>query len=131
MRLRNPFSQLGYTTQVHFETLFCVANSILLEYREILELKTSLEVAENLLSFLTVHPYVEKYETYFDLALISGDPDDNKFCDSAFAAGAILVSNDGHFNVPHELGFPEISLISLFDFTDKYGHDEVSPPLPK
>jgi putative PIN family toxin of toxin-antitoxin system len=44
--------------------ILCVSNSILLEYREILERKNGTEVAENILNFLSVYPYVEKYEIY-------------------------------------------------------------------
>jgi uncharacterized protein len=91
-----------------------------LEYREILEQKTNVIVAENVLNFLLVHPFVEKYEIYYDLKLIANDPDDNKFCDCAFAASALLVTNDGHFNVLTETGFPQIALMSLSQFSQFY-----------
>lgn len=102
------------------DLILCVSNEILLEYREILEQKTNVIVAENVLNFLLVHPFVEKYEIYFDLKLIADDPDDNKFCDCAFAAGALLVTNDGHFNVLSETGFPQIALMSLSQFSNLY-----------
>ncbi|WP_138482709.1 putative toxin-antitoxin system toxin component, PIN family [Dyadobacter bucti] len=117
---KSPFRWI-FDAIIEGELILCVSNSILLEYREVLELKTNVDVAENILNFLTVHPFVEKYETYFDMALITKDPDDNKFCDCAFAAGAILISNDGHFKILHELGFPNISLMSLEMFTEFCG----------
>jgi conserved hypothetical protein TIGR00305 len=100
--------------------ILCVSNDILLEYREILEQKTGVMVAENVLNFLMVHPFVEKYEIYYDLKLIADDADDNKFCDCAFASGALLVTNDGHFNVLTEIGFPQIALMSLSKFSQFY-----------
>lgn len=102
------------------DLILCVSNDILLEYREILEQKAGVVVAENVLNFLMVHPFVEKYEIYYDLKLIANDPDDNKYCDCAFAAGALLVTNDGHFNVLPEIGFPQIALMSLAQFSDFY-----------
>lgn len=47
----------------------CVTTPILLEYREILELKNGQAVADNMLNFLTVHPFVERWEIYYDMQL--------------------------------------------------------------
>lgn len=102
------------------DLILCVSNDILLEYREILEQKTGSIVAENVLNFLMVHPFIEKYEIYYDLKLIVKDADDNKFCDCAFAAGALLVSNDGHFDILSETGFPQIAFMSLSQFSKFY-----------
>ena len=81
----------------------CLTTPILLEYREILERKNGIEVAENMVNFLTVHPFVERYEIYYDMRLIESDADDNVFANCAFASGSILISHDAHFNVLHSL----------------------------
>jgi hypothetical protein len=50
----------------------------LFEYQEILAKKTNDEVAENVINFITVNPFTEKAEIYFNFGLIADDPDDNK-----------------------------------------------------
>ncbi len=65
----------------------CVSQEIILEYVEILERKTTFEVAHNIHQFLTVYPSVEHVEIYYRWNLIPDDPDDNKFVDCAVAAG--------------------------------------------
>ena len=65
----------------------CVSEEILAEYQEILEQQ------------------------------ITADPDDNKFVDCAFAAGAdYLVSEDSHFRVLHDTPFPQLNLVTLDEF---------------
>ena len=100
--------------------ILCVSKPILYEYEEILERKTSVEVAKNIIKFLSVHPYVEQYEIYYDWNLIDIDPDDNKFVDCAFTSGSVIVSSDGHFNKLLETDFPKITLLSVGEFSDKY-----------
>ena len=47
----------------------------------------------------------------------SRDPDDNKFVDCAFAAGAdYLVSEDSHFSVLRHMPFPQLNLVTLDEF---------------
>ena len=76
----------------------CVSNEILLEYREVLERKTKVEVAQNVIDFITVHPATVLTHIYFRFNLIEEDRDDNKFVDCAIASNAIcIVSNDRHF----------------------------------
>lgn len=51
------------------------------------------------------------------MSLITADPDDNKFADCAFAAGAdYLVSEDSHFNVLRSMPFPLLNLVTLDEF---------------
>lgn len=45
--------------------VLCVSNEILLEYREVLELKNGAEVAENVTNLITVLPYTEKIDIFF------------------------------------------------------------------
>jgi putative PIN family toxin of toxin-antitoxin system len=99
----------------------CVSNEILFEYREILERKTNEEVAENIIEFLSISPFIEKTEIYFNFRLIPEDADDNKFVDCAIAANAkYLVSNDKHFQVLNTIDFPRVTILKLQEFEGKY-----------
>ena len=91
------------------------------EYREILAQKTNEAVAENVIEFLSISPFVEKTEIYFNFQLISQDSDDNKFVDCAIAANATcLVSNDKHFQVLKTTDFPKIISLKLQEFEEIY-----------
>ena len=56
---------------------------------------------------------------YYHFHLIDSDKDDNKFVDCAVAANAILVTEDSHFNVLREVGFPRVELLNLKDFQER------------
>ncbi|MBR7086607.1 MAG: putative toxin-antitoxin system toxin component, PIN family [Prevotella sp.] len=95
----------------------CVTNEILEEYQEIIALKTSAIVAENVINLLLKSEYVMFVDTYFRLELIAADPDDNKFVDCAFAAdAAYIVSDDKHFEILKSINFPKISVLKLREF---------------
>ncbi|MCK5524029.1 MAG: putative toxin-antitoxin system toxin component, PIN family [Thiomargarita sp.] len=103
------------------QLILCVSNEILLEYQEILERKTSQEVADNLIHFLTIHPFVVKTDIFYQFHLISEDEDDNKFVDCAIAANAVcLVSNDKHFKVLKTIKFPKVNLLTLPEFVQEF-----------
>ena len=56
-------------------------------------------------------------DPHFRMGIISADPDDNKFVDCAFAAGAdYLVSEDSHFKVLLQTPFPQLNLVTLDEF---------------
>lgn len=56
-------------------------------------------------------------DPYFRMGIITTDPDDNKFVDCAFAAGAdYLVSEDSHFDVLRRTPFPQLNLVTLDEF---------------
>ncbi|MBP5502383.1 MAG: PIN domain-containing protein, partial [Bacteroidales bacterium] len=56
-------------------------------------------------------------DPHFRMQLITADPDDNKFVDCAFAAGAdYLVSEDRHFDVLRTIPFPKLNLVTLDEF---------------
>ena len=60
---------------------------------------------------------VKLIDPHFRLGLITADPDDNKFVDCAFAAGAdYLVTEDRHFNVLRTTNFPKLNLVTLDEF---------------
>lgn len=99
----------------------CVSNEILFEYREILARKTNERIAENVIEFLSISPFVEKTEIYFNFQLITGDEDDNKFVDCVISANAeCLVSNDKHFRVLKTIDFPKVMILKLQEFEEKY-----------
>ncbi len=96
-------------------------NEILFEYQEILTEKASAEVAENVVNFISINPFTEKYEIFFNFGLIADDADDNKFVDCAITSNAIyLVSNDRHFQVLKTVNFPQVTILKLQEFEEKY-----------
>lgn len=100
----------------------CVSNEILEEYQEILGQQVSASVAENVVLLILNKSNVTLIDPHFRMGLITVDPDDNKFVDCAFAAGAdYLVSEDSHFKVLSDIPFPHLNLVSLDDFL----HSEV------
>lgn len=117
---KSPFRWI-FDCIIQGKLILCVSNEILFEYREILERKTSAEVAENVVDFIAVNPFTEKTEIYFNFNLISEDADDNKFVDCAISANAIcLVSNDSHFQILKTINFPQVKVLTLNEFTTEY-----------
>ena len=97
----------------------CITNEILDEYQEILEQQITATVAENVVMLLLNQTNVEFLDPHFRMGIITADPDDNKFRDCAFAAGAdYLVSEDSHFNVLRDLPFPQLNLVTLDEFLE-------------
>ena len=95
----------------------CVSNEILDEYQEILGQQITPTVAENVVLLILNQKNVQLVDPHFRMALITADPDDNKFVDCAFAAGAdYLVSEDSHFNELRSVPFPKLNLVTLDEF---------------
>lgn len=95
----------------------CVSNEILDEYQEVLEQQITPTVAENVVLLILNKKNTRLIDPHFRLNLIDADPDDNKFVDCAFAAGAdYLVTEDSHFNVLRTLRFPQLNLVTLDEF---------------
>ena len=95
----------------------CVSNDILDEYQEILGQQITPTVAENVVLLILNRENVRLVDPHFRMELITVDPDDNKFVDCAFAAGAdYLVSEDSHFNVLRTTPFPHLNLVTLDEF---------------
>lgn len=95
----------------------CVSNEILEEYQEILEQQITSTVAENVVLLILNQTNVQLVDPHFRMELITADPDDNKFVDCAFAAGAdYLVSEDHHFDVLRSTPFPTLNLVTLDEF---------------
>ena len=104
--------------------ILCVSNDILEEYHEIIAQKTSIVVADNVVRLLAECPFVEYIDPRYHLGLIQADPDDNKFVDCAFAAGATyIVSDDSHFNVLRHITFPRLLVLKLKEFIETLKND--------
>ncbi len=98
----------------------CVSNEILAEYEEVIGLKTTPEIARNVIDFILKMQNVELVDPHFNWNLITADPDDNKFVDCAFAANATyIVSDDTHYDVLREITFPPILVLKLQAFIEK------------
>lgn len=103
------------------QIILCVTTDILLEYYEIMEQKNGIEVAENVVNFITILPTTERVDVSFFFNFIEEDPDDNKFVNCAITANAhYLVSNDTHYRVLETLDFPKVNWIKLADFEQQY-----------
>ena len=95
----------------------CVSNEILEEYQEVMEQQITPTVAENVVLLILNKTNTMLIDPPFRMGLITDDPDDNKFVDCAFAAGAdYLVSEDSHFNVLRHTPFPQFNLVTLDEF---------------
>ena len=95
----------------------CASNEILDEYQEILEQQISPTVGENVVMLILNQENVQLVDPHFRMGIITADPDDNKFVDCAFAAGAdYLVSEDSHFRVLHAARFPQLNIVTLDEF---------------
>ena len=94
----------------------CVSTEILEEYEEIIASMATPDVARN----------VERIDPYYHWNLITADPDDNKFVDCAFAAGATyIVSDDSHFNILQDITFPQLLVIRLKEFLESLKKEDL------
>ena len=94
-----------------------ISNEILAEYEEQLSDFYSPRTADIVLKILSTAPNVEFAEPHFKWALITADPDDNKFSDLAISANAdYLVTHDRHFRVLKDIPFPTVSVVTLAEF---------------
>lgn len=97
--------------------LLCVSNEILDEYQEILGQQITPTIAENIVLLILNKSNVQLVTPHFRMGLITVDPDDNKFVDCAFAAGAdYLVSEDTHFDILRKTPFPLLNIVTLDEF---------------
>ena len=103
----------------------CISNEILDEYIEIISQKMTPEIAENVADLLLKSKNVELIYPQFRWGLITADPDDNKFVDCAFAAGATyIVSDDFHFSVLRDITFPQLLVLRLKEFLETLLKDD-------
>ena len=97
----------------------CVTTEILAEYEEIVGRMTSPVVARLVVEASLRAPNTLRIEASFRFGLITEDPDDNKFVDSAIVANAeCVVTNDSHFDVLATIPFPRVKVVDLGTFID-------------
>jgi len=87
-----------------------VSTEILLEYQEVTTRLSGSERSQDVEALLDslalLHGNIRHIEPKFRFAVISVDPDDNKFCDCAIAAEAeFVVTEDSHFDVLKSAGY--------------------------
>ena len=103
----------------------CASNEILDEYQEILEQQISQTVAENVVMLILNQENVQLVDPHFRMGIITADPDDNKFVDCAFAAGATyIVSDDSHFSILRDITFPQLLVLRLKEFLEALQKEE-------
>ena len=96
-----------------------MTTEILAEYEEIIALKTTPSIARRVVELILKSKNVLRVDAYFHWHLITDDPDDNKFVDCAFAAGATyIVSDDSHFNILNDITFPQLLVLRLKEFLE-------------
>lgn len=101
-----------------------VSEAIIQEYIEVIARKTTPEVAYNVEQYLQYSPYVIHQEVYYKWNLITIDPDDNKFVDTAIAGNVdAIVTNDKHFNHLKTIRFPKLTLLSANTLLQKIQQD--------
>jgi putative PIN family toxin of toxin-antitoxin system len=97
--------------------ILCYSNEIIAEYEELLSSIYPSEITKNTIHLLLASPNVEKVIPYYKWNLIPTDPDDNKFVDCAFNAGAnFIVTNDKNFNPLKNIDFPKINIVDIDTF---------------
>ena len=113
---KSPYHKV-WTDFLEQQLQICVSNEILMEYEEIISEKTSPAFAEAIIKTLINKPnFIRVYPTW-RFGYIVTDPDDNKFVDCAMCGRAeLLVSNDKHFNVLKDIGFPYVKVLRIQDF---------------
>jgi len=110
---KSEYHNILTTLQRGFYTL-CYSNDILMEYEELLMRFYSQPLTYNFLNFIVNSIHTQQVNPYFKWNLIVADPEDNKFVDCAFNAGAdYIVTNDKHFNVLKKIEFPSIKVIDI------------------
>ena len=113
---KSPYHKV-WTDFLEQQLEICVSNEILMEYEEIISEKTSPAFAEAIIKTLINKPnFIRVYPTW-RFGYIVTDPDDNKFVDCAICGRAeLLVSNDKHFSVLKDIGFPHVRVLRIQDF---------------
>ena len=97
-----------------------VSSEILLEYQEIAALKMTPQISENIIELLLKQPNTVKTEIFYRWQLITADPNDNKFTDTAISSAAdYIVTNDAHFRVLREIPFPSLTVLSVQAFMER------------
>ena len=93
----------------------CLTTEIALEYEEIITRHMGASAAADVLEALERAPDTVWMRPPYRWRLIPADPDD-EFADCAIASGATIVTEDRHFDVLEEDGFPPVRVIGVEAF---------------
>lgn len=94
-----------------------VSTEILLEYHEKLSEKTTSGIADNVIKLLLSLDNVILQTIYSGWGAMHNDPDDNKYVDcTLWSASDHLVSEDRHFLILRDMGFPTVSVLRVDEF---------------
>jgi len=117
---RSPFRWI-FDSIISGRIHISVSTDILLEYKEILQRKTTFVVAESIMNFISVSPFVENTDIFYRFNLIENDNTDNKFVDCAISSNAdCIISNDRHFQILKTVAFPKVKILTLDEFNNQY-----------
>jgi putative PIN family toxin of toxin-antitoxin system len=112
----SPFHKI-WTEVLEGRICLCVNTDILEEYEEILAIKTTPEIARNIVEAIANLSTTVFQNTYVHFELLPADSDDNKFVDCAVASDAeYIVTNDKHFNPLKTIPWPKVEIIKIVDF---------------
>ena len=112
----SPFHRI-WTEVLEGRICLCVNTDILEEYEEILAIKTTPEIARNIVEAIANLSTTVFQNTYVHFELLPADSDDNKFVDCAVASDAeYIVTNDKHFNPLKEIPWPKVEIIKIAEF---------------
>ena len=113
---QSPYHKV-WTDFLNQEIEICISNEVLMEYEEILSIKTSPFFANAIIKTLLNKRNLIRVTPVWRFNLITSYPDDNKFVDCAICGQAeYLVSNDKHFKVLNDIQFPSITLVTLQEY---------------
>ena len=112
----SPFHKI-WTEVLDGNICLCVNTDILEEYEEVLALKTTPEIARNIVDAIANLTTTVFQNTYVHFELLPVDSDDNKFVDCAVASDAeYIVTSDKHFNPLKTIPWPKEEIIKIVDF---------------
>ena len=112
----SPFHKI-WTEVLEGRICLCVNTDILEEYEEILAIKTTPEIARNIVEAIANLSTTVFQNTYVHFELLPADSDDNKFVDCAIASDAeYIVTNDKHFNPLKDIPWPKVEIIKIAEF---------------
>jgi uncharacterized protein len=110
---RSPYHKI-YTSLINGKFELVISQDVLLEYKEIIQIKYGVDTAEVFMSLLTLLPNVHFVHPFYKWNLINVDPDDNKYCDCAVSGAAdFIVTEDKHFKVLNDISYPSISVVTI------------------
>ena len=113
---KSPYHKI-WTDVFEGKISLCVNTDILEEYEEMIALKSTPEIANNVVEAIANLSTTTMQNTYVHFELLPADSDDNKFVDCAVASDAeYIVTNDKHFNPLKQIPWPKVEIIKIAEF---------------